>query len=367
MKKLLSSALAFVMALSLASCGNGNSPSGNTSTPVNPGSSISTDSSASGEIDHTKGETIAWKFGHGQTEDNPAVVATIAFADAIKEATDGRWTIDVYAGGSLGSELEVLEMTRVNTVQLFYANISSMEQYVPDFGVYVLPYLFHSWDDVEDYLENSPKGAALWTELEKVSNLKFVGCQYNGTRCLSTVGIPPIKSPADLSGVKIRSMEAPVWQNVIKALGGTPIPVAFTEVYMGLQTKVVQGQENPISVTYFQKFYEVLDDLYKTDHCYNISTIVSNTEAWESLSDNDKALFKDMWDKYMVDYYNEIYAEYEDIALKEMAEAGLNIWEQSDLDMDAFYANANKIIEEEYMSNDVYASYINDIRERYHY
>lgn len=119
MKKLLSSALAFVMALSLASCGNGNSPSGNTSTPVNPGSSISTDSSASGEIDHTKGETIAWKFGHGQTEDNPAVVATIAFADAIKEATDGRWTIDVYAGGSLGSELEVLEMTRVNTVQLF--------------------------------------------------------------------------------------------------------------------------------------------------------------------------------------------------------------------------------------------------------
>lgn len=359
MKKLLSVILTVAMTLSLVACGKSNNPEQ---------SGVDSDNTpVIGEVDHTKGDTIKWIFGHGQTEDNPAVIATVAFADAIEEATGGRWTIDVYAGGSLGSELEVLEMTRVNTVQLFYANISSMEQYVPDFGVYVLPYLFHTWEDVEDYLEKSPKGTALWDTLEEVSNLKFIGCQFNGTRCLSTAGIDPVKSPADLKGVKIRSMEAPVWQNVIKALGGTPVPVAFTEVYMGLQTGVVQGQENPLSVTYFQKFFEVLDDLYKTDHCYNISTIVSNPEAWNSLSDSDKALFEEMWEKYMVDYYNEIYAEYENIALQAMADAGVRIWEQSDLDMEAFYASANEIVESEYMTDDLYSGYIKDIRERYNY
>ena len=322
---------------------------------------------AADAVDHTQGEKITWILPQGQTADNPAVVASFALADALKEATGGRWTLEVYAGGQLGAEYDTLEMCRENTVQMMYANISTMESYVPDFGVFVLPYLFHSWDDVEAYLSTAPKCADLWDRLEEATNLKFVAVQFNGARCLSTCGIDPVKSPADLKGVKIRAMEAPVWQNVISSLGGTPVPVAFNELYVALQTGVVQGQDNPLAVTYFQKFYEVLDDLYMTEHCYNISTIVVNSDAWNALSEEDQALFNELYQEYMVDYYNEIYADFEDQAIQTMKDANCRIWEQEDLDMDAFYKSAEEMIDREYMTDELFAGYITDIRETFGY
>lgn len=364
MKKFLSLFLAMLMVLSMTACGGSQKaaeekPQEETNQPASPADS--------GEVDHTQGETMTWILPQTQNEDNPACIASYAFADAMKEATGGRWTIEVYVGGSMGSENETLEMCRVNTIQIVPANVSSMEQYIPDFGVFVLPYLFHSWEDFESYASTSPKCADLWNRLEEATNLRFVSIMSNGTRSLSTAGIDPIKRPSDLTGVKIRSMEAPVWQNVISCLGGSPIAVSFNELYVALQTGVVQGQDNPLALTYSQKFYEVLDDFYKTDHCYNTSSYYVNSDAWNSLSDSDKELFNELWQEYMIDYYYEIYAEFEANAVAEMEAAGLRIWEQSDLDMDAFYASANEMIEREYMSNEIFAGYITDVRETFNY
>lgn len=364
MKKFLSLFLAMLMVLSMTACGGSQKaaeekPQEETNQPASPADS--------GEVDHTQGETMTWILPQTQNEDNPSCIASYAFADAMKEATGGRWTIEVYVGGSMGSENETLEMCRVNTIQIVPANVSSMEQYIPDFGVFVLPYLFHSWEDFESYASTSPKCADLWNRLEEATNLRFVSIMSNGTRSLSTAGIDPIKRPSDLTGVKIRSMEAPVWQNVISCLGGSPIAVSFNELYVALQTGVVQGQDNPLALTYSQKFYEVLDDFYKTDHCYNTSSYYVNSDAWNSLSDSDKELFNELWQEYMIDYYYEIYAEFEANAVAEMEAAGLRIWEQSDLDMDAFYASANEMIEREYMSNEIFAGYITDVRETFNY
>lgn len=364
MKKFLSLLLALTMVLSMTACGGSE-----TSTEKEPEQKTEESSTpaASGEVDHTQGEKMVWLLPQTQNEDNPACIASDAFAEAMAEATGGRWTIEVYYGGSMGSENETLEMCRVNTIQLVPANISTMEQYVPDFGVFVLPYLFRSWEDMESYVSESPKCVDLWNRLEEATNLKFVSIMSNGTRSLSTVGIDPIKSPADLKGVKIRSMEAPVWKNVISCLGGSPIAVAFNELYVALQTGVVQGQDNPLALTYSQKFYEVLDDFYKTDHCFNVSSYYVNADAWNGLSESDKELFNELWQKYMIDYYNEIYAEFEANAVAEMEKAGLRIWEQEDLDMEAFYASADEMIQREYMSNEVYAGYITDVKATFNY
>lgn len=359
MKKVLAFLLGAMMTLSLVACG------GTPAAPATPDTPPA--ASGSDANDLTQGEKMTWLLPQTQNEENPASIASYAFADAMKEATGGRWTIEVYVGGSMGSENETLEMARVNTVQVVPANISTMEQYIPDFGVFVLPYLFRSWGDFQSYVDNSPKCADLWVRLEEETNLKFVSAMSNGTRCLSTAGIAPIKKPADLAGVKIRSMEAPVWQNVIKCLGGAPIAVAFNELYVALQTGVVQGQDNPLALTYSQKFYEVLDDFYKTDHCYNVSSYYVNNAAWEGLSDADKELFNKLWQEYMIDYYNDIYADFEAKSVEEMEKAGLRIWEQSDLDMEAFYSSANEMIEREYMSNEIYAAYVKDIQQTFGY
>jgi tripartite ATP-independent transporter DctP family solute receptor len=361
MKKLLSLLLALVMVLSLAACGAKEEPA--PEKEEEPKAETEAPAADSGEVDHTQGEKMVWLLPQTQNEDNPSCIASDAFAEAMAEATGGRWTIEVYYGGSMGSENETLEMCRVNTIQIVPANVSSMEQYIPDFGVFVLPYLFRTWDDLDDYIHNSPKCVDLWTRLQDATNLKMISVMNNGTRCLSTVGIDPIKSPEDLKGTKIRSMEAPVWQNVISCLGGSPIAVAFNELYVALQTGVVQGQDNPLALTYSQKFYEVLDDFYKTDHCYNTSSYYVNADAWNGLSDSDKELFNELWQEYMIDYYNEIYADFEANAIAEMEKSGLRIWEQEDLDMEAFYASADEMIQREYMSNEIYAGYITDVKE----
>lgn len=360
MKKRLSLLLALIMILSLAACGGKEEPTPESDKEE---TKTETETSTDGEVDHTQGEAMVWLLPQTQNEDNPACIASDAFAEAMSEATGGRWTIEVYYGGSMGSENETLEMCRVNTIQIVPANLSSIEQYLPDFGVFVLPYLFRSWEDFEDYLHNSPKCADLFDRLQEATNLKFISVTSNGTRCLSTTGIDPIKSPEELKGVKIRSMEAPVWKNVISCLGGSPIAVSFNELYVALQTGVVQGQDNPLALTYSQKFYEVLDDFYKTDHCYNTSSYFVNADAWNGLSDSDKDLFNELWQEYMIDYYNEIYAEFEANAIVEMEESGLRIWEQEDLDMEAFYASADEMIEREYMSDETYAGYITDVKE----
>ena len=360
MKKILSLLLTLTMVLSLAACGGTEVPADE---PEKEDSETETEDTTGGQEDHTQGEEMVWLLPQTQNEDNPACIASVAFAEAMAEATNGRWTIEVYFGGSMGSENETLEMCRVNTIQIVPANLSTMEQYVPDFGVFVLPYLFRSWEDFEDYLHNSPKCADLFDRLQEATNMKFISVTNNGTRSLSTTGIDPIKNPDDLKGVKIRSMEAPVWKNVISCLGGSPIAVSFNELYVALQTGVVQGQDNPLALTYSQKFYEVLDDFYKTDHCYNTSSYYVNADAWNGLSDSDKELFNELWQEYMIDYYNDIYAEFEANAVAEMEAAGLRIWEQEDLDMEAFYASADEMIEREYMSNEIYAGYITDIKE----
>ena len=361
MKKILSLLMALVMVLSLVACGAKEEPA--PEKEEEPKTETEAPTPDSGEVDHTQGEKMVWLLPQTQNEDNPACIASDAFAEAMAEATGGRWTIEVYYGASMGSEQECLEMGRVNTVQIVPTSLSTMEQYMPDFGVFSLPYLFRSWEDFDDYLHNSPKCADLFDRLQDATNLKFVSVMNNGTRSLSTVGIDPIKSPDDLKGVKIRAMSAPVWQNVISCLGGSPVAVAFNELYVALQTGVVQGQDNPLALTYSQKFYEVLDDFYKTDHCYNNSAYFVNLDAWNALSDSDKELFNDLWQEWMIDYYNSIYADFEANAVAEMEKAGLRIWEQEDLDMEAFYASADEMIEREYMSDEIYAGYITNVKE----
>lgn len=362
MKKFLSMLLALLMVLSMTACGG----ESGTKEPSQQDNNAPAESS-NAENDLAQGDPITWILPQTLTEGHPGLTASFAFADAMAEATGGRWTVEVYAGGSMGSENETLEMCRANTIQLVPANLTTMEQYIPDFGVFALPYLFRSWEDFNTYLTESEKCAELWANLEEATGLRFVSCVANGSRCLSTVGIKPVKEPADLAGVKIRSMEAPVWQNIISALGGTPIAVSFTELYVALQTGVVSGQDNPLAIVYANKFYEVLDDIYMTEHCYNTSSYYVSSAAWNALTPAEQELFTELWQKYMVDYYNEIFPAYEQESIDVIEKAGVTIWQQEDLNMDAFYASADEMIEREYMSNELYAGYINDIRETFHY
>ena len=391
MKKALSLALALAMMVSIASCSMSSGKSTSSSGSSSESSSAQTgedefvydpndqypgmvvyrdgDPEANLDVEVTSTDKVEWIVACCLQESNPQSQAMKRIAEELEEKTNGNFVWDIYFNSELGSENEAVELVRNNTAQFVTSNVTNMPTYVEAFGVFALPYLFHSEMDELTYLSTSEVAFDLYKQLEENSGLVTLGFNCTGSRCLSTKGVPQVTSPDELraQGVKVRSMEPQVWQDVISSLGATPVPVAYTELYTALQTGVVQGQDNPTANTVDGKFYEVLDTFYRTDHCYLVSGYYTNTTAWDTLPDDYKALLMGLMEKYMGNYYHEEILKFQEECENIIADAGVTIVEQEDLDMDAFYASANAMIEEKYMSDPVYAEIINDVKATFNY
>lgn len=313
-------------------------------------------------------ETVTWTLGSTATEDDPSIVVWQSLADELSAQTDGRFTLDIYTSSTIGNEADMIEMVRTNTLTMMATNLTTPQTFIEDFSVFGLPYLFRSAEDMLDYtLSEGTKCAELFQKLEDEFNLRVLDVEINGTRCLTTKGIKQITGPEDLKGVKIRSMDAQSSQDTISALGATPIPVSFSELYMAIQTGVVNGQDNPISVTYTNKLYEVADYIYRTDHSYNTCMWFINPDAYDALSAEDKELFDSLLAKYVRGEYKTLIADYIESAEAEIIASGCQIIDAEDFDIDAFYKNAAEIVDENYLVNETFAPYIEEIREIYHY
>lgn len=325
------------------------------------------DPQADVDVEITSDEKIEWTVAGQLAEDNPQSVALKDMAAELAEKTNGNFVLDIYYNAELGSENECVELCRNNTVQIVTSNPTTMAMYVDAAGAFALPYLFHAEEDALSYLATSENAYELWRELEEKTDLVTLCFQCSGVRTLSTKGVKKIKGPADLAGVKIRSMESEVWINVINSLGATAVPISWSELYTALQTGVVQGQENPPGHTVSGRFYEVLDTYYLNEHSYLISGIYANKNAWDELPEDYKALFLGLLQKYEGDQYHVDITAFTQDCLKLMEDAGLTIVPKEELDMDAFYESANKMIEEKYMSNEVYAALIEDVKATFNY
>ena len=396
MKKIFSMMLALVLSLSFNACdaglgakqpsndgaGNdapagstGNSGSGETTpAPVSgedvPGFGVSYrsgDPAADLNASVTSTEKITWIVANCTTETNPQATALAAMAEELSTLTNGNFTLDIFYNSELGSEMEAVELCRNNTVQMVTSNVTNMATYQENCGVFALPYLFHSSDDMLEYLATSPIAYDMWEQLEENTGLVTLGFQCGGSRCLSTKGVKTASSPDGLKGIKVRSMDAVVWQDVISALGATPVPVAYTELYTALQTSVVQGQDNPAGNTVDGKFYEVLDTFYETEHCYLISAFYSNSDAWDSLPDDYKSVLLGLFQKYQGNQFQADMTAFTENCYTVMKDAGMTIVSQDELDMDAFYASASEMIDSKYKSNAVYSEIISDVTATFGY
>lgn len=402
MKKLLALALAAAMALSIASCSVSNPNSGGNAGGGNAGGGSNAGGNAGGDTSNAGGQAqsgytydesnpypciaiyrdgdpaadahatvtstddITWTIAVCLQESNPQSVAVKLMGQELEELTGGHFKWDIFYNSVLGSESEAVELVRNNTAQFVTSNVTVMSTYVDTFGVFALPYLFHSEEDELNYLSTSPKAYELYKELESTAGLVTLGFNCTGSRCLSTKGVKQISSPADLSGTKVRSMEAQVWQDVISCLGATPVPVAYTELYTGLQTGVVQGQDNPIANTVDGKFYEVLDTFYETDHSFLVSAYYTNPTAWDQLPDDYKAVLMGLLQKYQGNYYHEEILKFREDCAKTVSDAGVTIVPQSELDMNAFYASADAMVADKYMTGS-YADFVNDVKATFNY
>lgn len=261
MKKIAALILSLAMLLALSACGGG---SGQT-----------TQGSAGGD-----GATIVLRASHSCANTHPYQLGLERFAELVKEKTNGAVEVDIFHSAQLGDERANIEDLQMGTLDIAVSSTGPLGNFVEDFLILDLPFLFTSYDHAHAVLD----GEIGQNLLTKLDNIGIVGGAFweNGFREM-TNSKHPINSVADCAGLKLRCMENQVHMDAFSALGMDPTPMAWSEVFTSLQQKVIDGQENPIAVIYSNAVYEAQDYLAITNHVYSPSVILFSKAVFDKL------------------------------------------------------------------------------------
>lgn len=260
-------------------------------------------------------------IGHALSPGNPRYEASERFKELVEERSDGRITILHASQATQGDDVEMLTALRLGTMA-FSANAQGpISTIVPEFAVIGLPFLFESLPQAWEVLDG-PIGQELAEKAEE-QGLVVIAYWDNGIRYV-TNGVRPIEEPDDLQGLRIRTPPAPMTIDIFEALGASPEPLAFSEVYMALQQGVFDGQENPAMNIYSSNFHEVQRYLSKTGHIYEATPVVASKMIWDSLSEEDRELIREAAME-AGQYQRELVLNSNDDFLDRLAEAGMEI------------------------------------------
>ena len=217
-------------------------------------------------------------------------VAIDTFAKEVAARTGGRYKVETFYNGSLGGERESIEDVQLGTQELAFSSTGPVPNFVPDAKILDVPFLFRDKAHARAVLDG-PIGQELLGKFD-AKGFKALAWAENGFRHM-TNSKRDVKEPADLKGLKMRTMENPVHIAAYKGLGIITTPMAFPEVFTALQQGTVDGQENPLPVIMSAKFSQVQKHLSLTGHVYSPCIFVMNKGSFDKLSAADKTAFLD--------------------------------------------------------------------------
>jgi C4-dicarboxylate-binding protein DctP len=229
--------------------------------------------------DATKDEAILIKFPHVTAPSTPKGQAADHFKALVDERLAGRVTVEVFPSDQLMNDDDSLEALAFGEVQMIAVSLSKFDRLTHKFQVFDLPFLFPDLETVEKF-QAGPEAKLLLNELNDrgIQGLTF---WHNGMKQFG--GNKALRRPEDAAGLSFRIMESDVLQAQMLQIGGNPQKMAFSEVYMALQTGAVDAQENTWSNTYASKFYEVLDYVTESNHGYVGYLVAVNPGFWKTL------------------------------------------------------------------------------------
>lgn len=275
------------------------------------------------------------------SEDRSLTKGLVKFGELVESKTNGSIKVEVYPNGQLGGDREVFESLQFGSIQGTTMSTGPIAQFVPKFNVFDLPFLFPNSEVAYGVLDGKI-GTDLLAELESQN---VIGLNYweNGFRHL-TNGVKEVKTPDDVKGLKIRTLENDLHMDIWSELGANPTPMAFTELFAGLQQGVVDGQENPVGNVTANKFYEVQKYLSKTGHVYNASPFLISKDFWNSLSDEEKKAVQEAADEAR-DYQRELNQKEDEDGYKFLTENGMTVTDISDEEKEAFLEKVKPVYE----------------------
>ncbi|WP_432449170.1 DctP family TRAP transporter solute-binding subunit [Aliiroseovarius marinus] len=223
---------------------------------------------------------IVIKFSHvTNTDKHPKGIAASLFSERVNAEMDGKACVEVYPNSTLYNDNQVLEAMLQGDVQMAAPSLSKFEAFTKKFRIFDLPFMFKNMDAV-DAFQSSATGVSM---MESMTRRGLLGLAFwhNGMKQFSAN--VPLELPTDGAGLKFRVQASDVLVAQMEALGASPQPMAFSEVYGALQTGVVDGQENTWSNIYGKKFFEVQDGVTETNHGLLDYMVVTNVDWWEGL------------------------------------------------------------------------------------
>lgn len=224
------------------------------------------------------------KLGHGSSpaEDDPYHILATNFAKNVSDATGGRVTIEIFPSGQLGGEMDSYEGLGMGTVDMCIATANIFGLYYDKTTIMDLPFLFEDQEAAQKLLD-SELMARIMEELSGKTNAVHLGWGEGGFRQTFN-NIRPIRTPADLKGIKLRVPETKIFVDTFSALGANVTPMTYSETYTGLQQKTIDGIEVPIGNGYTVGFYEVCKYLSLTQHFYNAFSISISKSLYDGMS-----------------------------------------------------------------------------------
>jgi TRAP-type transport system periplasmic protein len=224
---------------------------------------------------------FTYKLATGQDPTHPVNKRGQEAIDRIREATGGRLEIRLFPANQLGSDTDLLGQVRNGGVEFFNLASSVLATLVPAAGLLNVGFAFSSSEQVYGALDG-PLGKYVQAQIVKVGLLTASPCWANGFREI-TSSTRPIHKPDDLAGFKIRVPASPILTSLFQALGAGPTPINFNELYSALQTKLVEGEENPLPIIATAKLYEVQQYCSMTNHVWDGYWILANRRAFQRL------------------------------------------------------------------------------------
>ncbi|MBW6419762.1 TRAP transporter substrate-binding protein [Celeribacter sp. PS-C1] len=232
------------------------------------------------------------KAAHAASVTNTGHLALEFIDEQMRERTDGRIGLEIFPNGQLGGERELIESLQLGNLDMAFVSSAPLGSFNKEYFALDIPFLFKDRESVYRVLDGEI-GQGLLDSLDRVG-LHGVGYWENGFRQL-TNNVKPIYTPADLDGMKMRTMENEVHIAAWREEGANPAPLAFSELFTALQQGTFDAQEGPINLFYDMKFFEVQKYITKTNHIYSPFVVLMNPEVTARMSDEDRAIFEEVF------------------------------------------------------------------------
>tara|TARA_R110002124_G_scaffold53410_8_gene153231 strand:- start:1519 stop:2535 length:1017 start_codon:yes stop_codon:yes gene_type:complete len=266
-----------------------------------------------------------WRYAHEEAATEVQGVFAQKFKDEIEANSDH--TVQLFPFGTLGESADIMEQAQAGILQFVDQSPGFTGALIPEAQVFFVPYLLPQDEaTLQEFFRNSKAINEMFPELYAEQGLELLTMFPEGEVCMTTQ--EPVRSPADLEGVKFRVMTNPLLVESYSAFGATPTPLPWGEVYGALQTGIIQGQENPRFFLDSTKMYEVTDVITCIGHNNFTTAMMANKDFFDALDEQDKTLIQNATDaafEYILGYQSELGEKSFDNILKAKPEMTINI------------------------------------------